>query len=99
MAKSPEWYGNDWGVGDFIRDNELSFHLGNAVKYICRAGKKPIEGQSLQYAYVKDLTKAIHYLQNELDNVTFIQPSDRVPPSVQYTERFEPPKHAEEFDR
>ena len=99
MAKPPEWYNNDWGVGDFIRENELSFHLGNSVKYIARAGKKPIEGRSLQYAYIVDITKAIDYLQNELDHVTSIQSSNRVPPSVQYTERFEPPKHAEESDR
>lgn len=70
MAESPSHYGNSWQVGDFIRQQELSFHLGNAVKYICRAGKKGIEGQSLSHAYTKDLEKAIHYLQNEVDNET-----------------------------
>ena len=48
-------------VWDFIRDQELNYHLGNAIKYICRAGYKddPIE----------DLKKAIHYLTNELEHV------------------------------
>ena len=30
-------------VIDFIEDKKLGFHLGNAVKYICRAGKKDPE--------------------------------------------------------
>ena len=47
-------------VWDFIRGQGLSFHLGNAVKYICRAGYK---GSTEQ-----DLEKAIVYLQNELTN-------------------------------
>jgi hypothetical protein len=46
-------------VWDFIRDQGLNFHLGNAIKYICRAGHKDSK--------VQDLNKAIHYLQNELD--------------------------------
>ena len=47
-------------VWDFIRENGLNFHLGNAVKYICRAGYKDSK--------VEDLKKAIHYLENELTN-------------------------------
>jgi hypothetical protein len=46
-------------VWDFIREQGLNFHLGNAIKYICRAGYK---GDKLE-----DLRKAIHYLQNELE--------------------------------
>ena len=45
-------------VWDFIRDKELNFHLGNAIKYICRADHK--------YDAIEDLEKAIHYLQNEV---------------------------------
>lgn len=47
-------------VWDFIRDQGLNFHLGNAIKYICRAGHKDSK--------IQDLEKAIHYLQNELDH-------------------------------
>ena len=46
-------------VWDFIRDQELNYHLGNAIKYVCRAGHK---GDPLE-----DLDKAIHYLINERD--------------------------------
>ena len=46
-------------VWDFIRDQGLNFHLGNAIKYVCRAGHKTD-------SKIHDLEKAIHYLQNEL---------------------------------
>ena len=59
MATSPEHYGSNWKVGDFIREQQLSFHLGNAIKYICRCGKKSTADP------IDDLTKAIHYLENE----------------------------------
>ena len=49
-------------VWDFIRDQSLNYHLGNAIKYICRAGHKDDS--------IQDLTKAIHYLTNELEHVT-----------------------------
>jgi hypothetical protein len=59
MAQSPEHYGNNWEVGDFIVNQNLSFFQANAVKYICRCEYKGDKR--------KDLAKAIHYLQHELD--------------------------------
>ena len=62
MAKttSPAYYQRgSIQVWDFIRDQDLSFHLGNAIKYICRAGHKGSK--------TEDLEKAILYLQNELE--------------------------------
>lgn len=52
-------------VIDFIEDYQLPFHLGNAVKYICRAGKKDPD------KYVEDLKKALWYLRrwNKLDRL------------------------------
>ena len=47
-------------VWDFIRDQRLNFHLGNAIKYICRYGHKGNYDDQLS-----DLNKAIHYLENE----------------------------------
>jgi len=61
MAQSPAYYTRGsiecW---DFIRDQQLNYHLGNAIKYICRAGHKD--------STASDLKKAIHYLENELEN-------------------------------
>lgn len=47
-------------VIDFIEDKKLGYHLGNAVKYIARAGKKDPD------KYVEDLQKAVWYLQREI---------------------------------
>lgn len=44
-------------VIDFLEDQKLPFHLANALKYICRAGKKSPETE------VEDLQKAMWYLQ------------------------------------
>lgn len=41
---------------DFIEDQNLNFHLGNACKYICRAGKKDED------KIIEDLEKAVWYL-------------------------------------
>ena len=51
-------------VWDFIRDQRLNFHLGNAIKYICRYGHKGDYN-----AQISDLKKAIHYLNDELNSL------------------------------
>ena len=51
-------------VIDFIEDKKLGFHLGNAVKYICRAGKKDPEKT------IEDLHKAEWYLRREIQRLT-----------------------------
>ena len=43
-------------VIDFIEDQKLPFHLGSAMKYICRAGKKD------PTKTVEDLQKAAWYI-------------------------------------
>lgn len=48
-------------VIDFIDDKNLSFCLGNAVKYIAKAGKKDPSRT------VEDLEKAIWYLNHEIE--------------------------------
>jgi hypothetical protein len=60
MVNHPDHYqGNKFEVIDVIEDYELGFSLGNAVKYILRAGKKDARKQ--------DLKKAIWYIQREID--------------------------------
>lgn len=43
-------------VIDFIEDQKFPYHLGNAVKYICRAGKKDPDKT------IEDLMKAVWYI-------------------------------------
>ena len=50
-------------VIDFIEDKKLGFHLGNAVKYISRAGKKD------PTKIVEDLKKAIWYLERFIEKL------------------------------
>ena len=45
---------------DVIRDWELGFSLGNAVKYISRAGRKNKDKT------IEDLKKAIFYINDEI---------------------------------
>jgi hypothetical protein len=47
-------------VIDFIEDQKLGFHLGNVVKYSCRAGKKQSS------TALKDLEKAKTYLDRKI---------------------------------
>ena len=80
MAKGPDYYQlGSTDVWDFIREQGLNFHLGNAIKYICRAGYKNSK--------IEDLEKAIHYLENELhheENLS-IAASEGIPFQVQYS--------------
>jgi len=78
MAKGPSYYQRgSTDVWDFIREQGLNFHLGNAIKYICRAGYKDSK--------IQDLEKAIHYLENELhhEKDLYFRASQGIPYQVQ----------------
>lgn len=59
----PAHYGGDsvYETIKVIDAWELNFCLGNAVKYISRAGKKDPEKR------IEDLRKAIWYIQHEIE--------------------------------
>lgn len=61
MSKVPKHYqnGENYDVIDIVKHYDLNFNLGNVLKYVCRAGKKE--------DIVKDLKKAIDYLEREVD--------------------------------
>ena len=86
----PEYYRRgSIQVWDFVRDQELNFHLGNVIKYVTRAGHK--------FDDIDDLEKAIHYLQNEVEFRT----SQRVQELVQCEglQESQIEEYAKEFDR
>ena len=65
QINNPEYYGgvnNPYEAIKVIEAWDLGFCLGNVVKYISRNGKK--EGE----ADVKDLKKALWYLERELSH-------------------------------
>jgi len=93
VVKSPSHYTRgSIEVWDFIRDQDLNYHLGNAVKYICRAGYKDSK--------VDDLKKAIHYLENELLHTHEPDGSSGTVPLRLLTDEWEGPSdYSESFDR
>ena len=99
VNKSPSHYTRGTiEVWDFIRDQELNYHLGNAIKYICRAGFKSPATKA------EDIKKAIHYLENELSHTTLRFPElkrsgDQLPSIVWDPEREGEPDYATGFDR
>lgn len=50
-------------VIDFIEDKKLNYHRGNALKYLCRAGKKDPAKE------VEDLQKAVWYINREIQRL------------------------------
>ena len=50
-----------------IEDWKLDFYLGNALKYIARAGRKENE--------IEDLKKAVFYLNRKIDNLEKVKKS------------------------
>ena len=63
LVNHPEHYMKSSGheVIEVIEAWDLNFSLGNAIKYIARAGKKDINKRS------EDLQKAIFYIQREIE--------------------------------
>lgn len=60
----PAYYGgadNPCEVIKVVEEWKLDFHLGNAVKYIARAGKKDADKT------IEDLQKAIWYIQRKIE--------------------------------
>lgn len=57
-------------VIDYIEDQDMNFNLGNAVKYISRAG---IKNKTTQ---IEDLEKAKWYIQREIDRLNKITYKD-----------------------
>ena len=93
MAESPAHYTRGTiEVWDFIRDQQLNYHLGNAIKYVCRAGYKDSK--------VQDLKKAIHYLENELLHTHESDgPSGRIPIRLQPPQWTDEEIEPESFER
>ena len=92
MERNPVYYNRgSIEVWDFIRDQHLNYHLGCALKYICRAGFKTGESKT------KDLAKAIHYLQNELENS--ITTGERIQKGIQNNRYYAETGGSETFDR
>ena len=64
---NPDYYKENSGIEciDVVKD--MNFPLGNAIKYLWRAGKKLYDGDDAIKSKIKDLKKAIWYINCELN--------------------------------
>ena len=63
----PDYYtDSNIEVIDYIEDKKLGFCLGNAIKYISRAGKKKDNGRDMIDKEIEDLKKAIWYINRKI---------------------------------
>lgn len=60
------WLKDKCGIEVIDITRHLDFDLGNAIKYILRAGHKSEEGLDGQVKKIEDLQKAIWYLNDEI---------------------------------
>ena len=63
------WLKDKCGIEVIDITRHLDFDLGNAIKYILRAGKKPIiskENININKAAIQDLQKAIWYINDKI---------------------------------
>ena len=65
------WLKDKWGIEVIDITRHLDFDLGNAIKYILRAGRKPIINENLSddflRAAIQDLKKALFYINDKID--------------------------------
>lgn len=66
----PQHYaGTKIEVIDYIEDKNLGFCLGNAIKYISRAGRKGSAAMDQKEKTIQDLEKAIWYLNRRIEEI------------------------------
>ena len=67
MVNHPNHYTSDpSGVECIEVVRHRNFNIGNAIKYLWRAGLKKEEGLEDRQKHIEDLKKAIFYLQDEI---------------------------------
>ena len=66
VTKPEHYAGTRIEVIDYIEDKNLGFCLGNAVKYISRAGRKQSAAMDNKEKAIQDLEKAIWYLERRI---------------------------------
>lgn len=63
------WLKDKCGIEVIDITRHLDFCLGNAVKYILRAGLKNEEGMSKVEKEIEDLEKAIFYIKDRIEQI------------------------------
>lgn len=63
------WLKDKCGIEVIDITRHMDFNLGNALKYILRAGHKSEEGYTNRQKEIEDLKKAIFYIQDKLKSL------------------------------
>ena len=63
------WLKEKCGIEVIDITRHMDFDLGNAIKYILRAGHKLEEGYDDKEKQIEDLQKAIWYITDEIYNI------------------------------
>ena len=63
------WLKDKCGIEVIDITRHMDFNLGNAIKYILRAGHKSEEGYTDRQKETEDLKKAIFYIQDKLKSL------------------------------
>lgn len=63
------WLKDKCGIEVIDITRHMNFCLGNAIKYILRAGYKEEKGLSKNVKKIEDLQKAIWYIQDEINKL------------------------------
>lgn len=70
MVNHPPHYTSDpSGVECITVTRHRNFNIGNAIKYLWRAGLKTREGQDTKEKQIEDLRKAIFYITDEINRL------------------------------
>ena len=98
VSKSPTHYTRgSIEVWDFIRDQQLNYHLGNAIKYICRAGFKDSK-REMTSKKLSTTLKMNSPMHDHCQNQSLSDQGDQVPFSVWDDEFDGQPDYATGFD-
>ena len=66
----PRHYNNHpSGVECITITEHLNFNVGNAIKYLWRAGLKMVAGKSVKQKHLEDLKKARWYIDREIQRL------------------------------
>ena len=67
MVNHPKHYTSDpSGVECIDVTRHRNFNIGNAIKYLWRAGLKEDQGKSIKKKQIEDLQKAVFYINDEI---------------------------------
>ena len=71
------WFATEYGIQPARICEGLGFYLGNAFKYIVRAGRKQQANYTVRQSAVEDLRKAIQYLEFKIEEIEGAKGTER----------------------